>query len=232
MPGSLARPPRHGHRDRGRRSRTHRWAHRGARRKTMAATPSAQPRLWRKPPSSGLRRRSSTVLTAEWPSTAHTWGRRRGLQTCRPTGEAADVPPQAPRRGAEALVRPSQSRSSLEGKIDCAMLGGDGDERWRSRWIPAVRWKRSARRSECPTRRQRKPPELTGIERRGHRRFEIAREERGLGLAWMTEWGREWGAAGWAGLVWSSPLGLTWPVGPGYQLPVFVLINSKNLEKP
>jgi hypothetical protein len=43
-----------------------------------------------------------------------TWRGRRGCRR-HPTGEAAETPPQAPRRGAETLARSSQSRSSLGG---------------------------------------------------------------------------------------------------------------------
>jgi hypothetical protein len=95
----------------------------------MAATPSAQPRLWQ----GGHRLeaatvRSGIVLTAERPST--TPGAMSGLQACRPTDEATKVPSQAPRGGGSSSSEASRSRSSLEGKIHWAELGGDGDE-WR-----------------------------------------------------------------------------------------------------
>jgi hypothetical protein len=55
-----------------------------------------------------------------------TW---RGCRGCRrhPTGEAAETPQQALRRGAETPARSSQSRSSRRGEID----QGDARRRWR-----------------------------------------------------------------------------------------------------
>jgi hypothetical protein len=58
---------------------------------------------------------------------------------------------------------------------------------------------------------------------RAARSSAIRNRQRGEGIR-VSEWPSE-GAAGWAGLVRSSPLGLTWPVGPGCQLPIFVLIK-------
>jgi hypothetical protein len=72
----------------------------------------------------------------------------------------------------------SRSRSSHGGEIDWATLGGDGDKRRRNRRIAMVKWKSLTRRSECPTWRRQSSPELTGIERRSHWRFAVAREER------------------------------------------------------
>jgi hypothetical protein len=129
MPGSLARPPSHEHRDREGRRKTHRWARIGAGRRPW------QRHRWcshgcggATPPSSGLRRwRRSTVPTAKRPSTAPHLGKMPGLQTCHPTGEVVETPQQAPRRGAETPARSSRSRSSRRGEID----QGDARRRWR-----------------------------------------------------------------------------------------------------
>jgi hypothetical protein len=71
--------------------------------------------------------------------------------------------------------------------------------------------------------------ELAGIERRSRRRFAVAREERIRVRA--SEWERVRGATDWAGLVQSSPLGLTWPVGPGCQQILYLFKIAKTLEK-
>jgi hypothetical protein len=107
--------------------------------------------------------------------------------------------------GAEAPSRPSQSGLSSRGELD---WGDEGDERWRSRQISTVRRERARRRSECPTRRRRRPPELAGIERRSRQRLTVARgsERLGLGSKRVREGGN---IADWAGLVRSNPLGLT-----------------------
>jgi hypothetical protein len=74
--------------------------------------------------------------------------------------------------------------------------------------------------------------ELTGARRnRAKKSSAIQNRQRGLGLESDRVGKRVRGAAGWAGLVWSSPLGLTCPVGPGYQLPVFILISSNKPRK-
>jgi hypothetical protein len=62
------------------------------------------------------------------------------------------------------------------------MSGGEGDERRRNRQISTVRRESVRRRSECPTRRRRRSPELAEIERRSHRRLTVARERERLGL--------------------------------------------------
>jgi hypothetical protein len=134
----------------------------------MAATPSAQPRLWRRSHRPvATTARGSTVLTAEWPSTVPHLGATPGLQACLPTGDGGGDQPQTPRIRAGAPAWPSRSRSSLEGKIDWATLGGDGDERRRSLRIPLVGWKCLTRQSECPTWRRQSSPEVARIERRG-----------------------------------------------------------------
>jgi hypothetical protein len=74
-----------------------------------------------------------------------------------------------------------------EGELNWATSGGDGDERWQSQRITMVKQKRLTRRSKCPAWRRQSSPELARIGRQSRRRFEIAREERGLGLARVTE---------------------------------------------
>jgi hypothetical protein len=145
----------------------------------MAATPSAQPRFWRRrhhPVGYG----DGGVAQCSRPSGQaphRIWRRRRGCIR-HPTGEAAKTPLQAPRRGAEAPARSSRSRSSHWGEINWATLGGDGDEQRRNRQIATVKWKSLTRQTKCPTWRRRSSPELAGIERRSRRRFAVAREER------------------------------------------------------
>jgi hypothetical protein len=178
MPGSLARPPRHEHSDRGvgdlQRSSQRSW------REIMAATPSAQPRLWRRGHHPvGYGDGGAAQCSRPNGQVPHRiWRRRRG---CRghPAGEAAKTPPQAPRRGAEAPARSCQSRSSQRG------LDRLGDARWR--------WRRTAARptnhsgqmdalGETKRLPRMATAQLAGIGRRSRRRFEIAREGNGLGL--------------------------------------------------
>jgi hypothetical protein len=176
MPGSLARPPQHEHRDkgeeieltgelavkRGRRSwRQHRWRNHGCGREATVQR---------------LRRRGAASCSRPRGQAQHL-GATSGLQACRPTDEATKVPLQAPRGGGRSSSEASRSRSSLEGKIHWAKLGGDGDERRRGRRIPTVIWKHSTRRSDCPIGRRQSSSELAGIGRGSRRRFEIARED-------------------------------------------------------
>jgi hypothetical protein len=144
----------------------------------MAATPLAQPRLWRRRhhPVGYGDGRAAPCPRPSGPTQHRAWGRRRGSRR-RPTGEAAETPPQAPRRGAEATTRSRQSKSSHGGEIDWATLGGNGDEWRRSRRITTVKWKSLMRQSKCPTWQRGSSPKLTGIEQRSRRRFAIAREE-------------------------------------------------------
>jgi hypothetical protein len=149
----------------------------------MVATPSAQPRLWRRRHHPvGYGDGGAAQCSQPNGQAPHCiWRRRRG---CRhhPTGKTAETPPQAPRRGAEAPSRSSQSRASHGGEIDLATLRGDGDEQRQNRRITAIKRKSLTRRSKCPTWRRRSSPKLAGIRRRSRRRFGIAREGNGLGL--------------------------------------------------
>jgi hypothetical protein len=77
--------------------------------------------------------------------------------------------------GAEAPPRPSQSRSSLEGRSTGRRTAAKSTN-------PRGQMEALDEAEQCPIWRRRSPPELAGIERRGRRRFGIAREERGLGL--------------------------------------------------
>jgi hypothetical protein len=92
----------------------------------MAATPSAQPRLWQRSHHLvGYDDGGAAQCSGPNGQAPHRiWRRHRG---CRhhPTGEEAKTPPQAPRRGAEAPASSYQSTSSHRG------LDRLGDARWR-----------------------------------------------------------------------------------------------------
>jgi hypothetical protein len=60
--------------------------------------------------------------------------------------------------------------------------------------------------------------ELAGIKRQSHRRFTVARERWAIRVR-SSEWEGEGRPTG---LVRSSPLGLTWLVGPGCQPFLFI----------
>jgi hypothetical protein len=171
------------------------------------------------------RQRNSTVLTAKRPSTAPHLEKSPGLQTPSNRWDDGDTTAGA-EKGAEAPARSSRSRSSNRSEIDWATLGGDGDEQRRNQRITAIKWKSLTRRSKCPTWRWRSSPELVGIERRSHRRFEIAREERIRVRA--SEWDRVRGRP--TGPGWSSLARWGWPDQWAQAVSLLFLI-AKILEK-
>jgi hypothetical protein len=149
MPGSLARPPRQEHRDKGEGMNSQVRSQRSEAEDHGGDTVGITTVVAVKPPSSGCD--GEERHHAHGRAAKHsTWGRRRG---CRPA-----VRPTRRRRyhhkhreAGRSSSEASRSRSSLEGKIHWAKLRGDVDEWRRGRRIPMVRWKRSMRRSDCPT---------------------------------------------------------------------------------
>jgi hypothetical protein len=128
-----------------------------------------------KPPSSGCD--GEERHRAHGRAAKHnTWGRRRGCRLAiQPTRRRRYH--RKHREAGRSSSEASRSRSSLEGKIHWAKLGGDGDEWRRGRQIPTVRWKHSTRQNDCPIGRRRSSSELAGIGRGSRRRFGIARED-------------------------------------------------------
>jgi hypothetical protein len=103
----------------------------------MAATPSAQPRLWQgghRPEAATVR--GGIVLTAEWPSTAP--GGDVGVAGCRPTDEATKGHHKHREARAEAPTRPAgadhaaRARSTGQSSEAMATIGGEVDESSRS----------------------------------------------------------------------------------------------------
>jgi hypothetical protein len=103
----------------------------------MAATPSAQPRLWQEGhhPEAATAR-SGIVLTAERPST--TPGGNVGVAGCRPTDKVTKGHRKHREARAEAPVRPAgadqaaRARSTGTSSEAMAMIGGEVDESPRS----------------------------------------------------------------------------------------------------
>jgi hypothetical protein len=103
----------------------------------MAVTPSAQPRLWRKPPSSGLRRRrSSTVLMAERPSTSPHLGTTLGV---------ADMP--SNRRGGGGTTASTKRRGQKLQRGQPEQIKPRGQDRLDD---ARRRWRRTAAKSTNP----------------------------------------------------------------------------------
>jgi hypothetical protein len=104
--------------------------------------------------------------------------------------------------------RPQRKRPWLSNCLGMGETNGDeGDERRRGRRFPTVRRKRARRRFICPTRRQRKPPELVGIAQRRRRRRAVVRAREGIRVrvrSGKTERGDE---PDWARLVWPNLFG-------------------------
>jgi hypothetical protein len=165
--------------------------------------------------------RSSTLPTAKHSTTP---GRRRGCRHAFQPAMVVETQQQTPRRRAGAPARPIRSGSSSKGASSTgAANGGNGDERRRDRQIATVRWESVRRRSKCPTWRRQRLPEIAGKERWGRRRLTVARGAREIRVR-VESSEREGGAADWARLVQSNPLGLTCPVGPGCQ-PIFIYLK-------
>jgi hypothetical protein len=104
----------------------------------MAATPSAQPRLWqggRRPEAATAR--GGIMLTAERPSTAP--GGDIGVACCRPTDEATKGHRKHREARSEALARPAgadhaaRARSTGQSSEAMATIGGEVDESLRSK---------------------------------------------------------------------------------------------------
>jgi hypothetical protein len=145
------------------------------------------------------------VLTAKWPSIAPHLGTTPGV---------ADMP--SNRRGSEGTTASTERRGQKLQRGQPEQIEPRGQDQLddaRRRWRRTVA-KSTNPRSQMEALDEAKlmphmaTVELAGIGQRSHRRFGIAREERGLGLA-SDRVGEREGAAGWAGLVQSSPLGLT-----------------------
>jgi hypothetical protein len=103
----------------------------------MAATPSAQPRLWQEGhhPEAATAR-SGIMLTTERPST--TPGGDVGVAGCHPTDEATKSHRKHREAGAEAPARPARAdqaaraRSTGRSSEVMAMIGGEVNESPRS----------------------------------------------------------------------------------------------------
>jgi hypothetical protein len=118
----------------------------------MAATPSAQPQLWRL--NATIRCATATAEQhrdhgqAAKHSTAP--GEDVGVADAIQPVETTEAPLQAPRVGQKPQGDQAGVDQAVVARSTEVMRGGDGDERRRDRRIATVRWKRLGRRSDCP----------------------------------------------------------------------------------
>jgi hypothetical protein len=180
MPGSLARPPRQERKDKGegieligelaekrgrRQWRRHRRCSHGC-----ASEATVQ---W-------LRRRGATPCS--WPNgQAQHLGATSGLQACRPTDEAAEIPPQAPIGGGQKLQRGQPEQIEPRGQDRL----GEARRRWRRM---AAKPTNPRGQMEALGEAERLPhmaaSELAGARRnRAKKSSAIRNRQRGLGLA-------------------------------------------------
>jgi hypothetical protein len=203
MPRSLARPPRHEHRDRGRRRRTHRWAHRRSWKKTKAATPSAYPRLWQHSATvQWLQRRGAA--NCPQPSNHHitTPERRRGCRHAFQPVMAAETSSrrreeeQEPQQGQAGTDRATRGRTHLGQRTEAMAM--DGGEITRSPWSEERAWGGGANAPHSGGGNRRSSPESSG-KVVGDSRSPGERERLGLGSS--RGWERGCGQLGRAGPV-------------------------------
>jgi hypothetical protein len=134
----------------------------------MVATPSVQPRLWRRRhhPVGYDDDRATQCPQPNGQAPHHTWRRRRGCRR-HPIGETMETPPQAPRRGG------GRSPSEIEPKqIEPRGLDrlGDARRRWlRTTAKPTNRHGQMEELDEAEQMPLMATAELAGIERRSHR---------------------------------------------------------------
>jgi hypothetical protein len=226
MLGSLARPPSHERIDRGSRRRAHRWARRGARRWP-----------WRQHHRHSHGCGGETTI--QWATVTVEQHSAHGQMAKHRTasGEDARVADTFQparwqihhRRCQEGGQKPQQDRARADqatgvistGRRSEAMATNSGETN-KSPWSNGRAWRGGANAPHGDAGARRSSLE-SGDKVTGDSK---SPERRGLGLERASGWERESeGAVDWAGLVRSSPLGLTWPVSPGCQ-PFLFIFNS------